>query len=592
MRGGQQDADVAEPRRTPAAVAVVDLPAVVDRGLHRVGDARRLARPQLVGRQPSFERFRSEQHHPRPALRIAPVGFEREVLGLGAFDRLDQPPEHVVDPVEHRGRGAEVGREPQRLGREVIARPRGTSRCRPGGSGRSTAWGRRRRRAVPGVTAVASQPCPPASGVVGREQRGDLDLDRVGVLELVDQQALVPVAQALADGRSPTGGRAAARGRARAGRGTPARPRCAVPRRGAPCRWRGTRRRGASAASVTRATIASRCSSRRAMRSRTSLTSRQFLRLPAFFTRNDGLSASSSSMRAASSTAVRIRPACSSNSPSRSSRRSSPSVHSDCAGAHGRQLRQPGLARSISGMGGGVVDAVEQVPVVVEELRNPAEVVHAGTRREQDQERLARGRGSSSSSSRVVRHRSSNASSDDTSSCTSMRGGKPASTGNAVSMRCAKACSVEIAASSSWSSAAFTAGPDRVGELLAARPLLELAAHAVAQLGRRLLGERDRRDRPHRHREAPTLGGDELDDSIDEHLGLAGSGTGLDEQRVVEVDARPPRGAGSSAVRRASRLLSDQRDVVGQLGRGALADPGAVRSRWCRDRRGRSTRTR
>ena len=61
--------------------------------------------------------------------------------------------------------------------------------------------------------------------------------------------------------------------------------------------------------------------------------------------------------------------------------------------------------------------------------------------------------------------------------------------------------------------------------------LLQGAAHAVAQLRRRLLGERDRGDLAHRR----LAGGDETDDALDERAGLARPRPRLDEERRVEV---------------------------------------------------------
>ena len=59
----------------------------------------------------------------------------------------------------------------------------------------------------------------------------------------------------------------------------------------------------------------------------------------------------------------------------------------------------------------------------------------------------------------------------------------------------------------------------------------ELTADAVAQLGRRLLGERDRHDLAHRD----AGHGDERDDAVDQRLGLARARARLDEQRLVEA---------------------------------------------------------
>ena len=138
---------------------------------------------------------------PRGAL---PARLEREVLGLRPLGGLDEIAEHVVDPRHHRVGRPEVRREAQRRVGEVVARARGTSRCRPGGTGRSTVSGRRRRTGgpprphrVPGLAIDLV--------VGGREQRGDVDLDRIGVLELVDEQPLVSTAQPAPDGRTVLG---------------------------------------------------------------------------------------------------------------------------------------------------------------------------------------------------------------------------------------------------------------------------------------------------------------------------------------------------------------------------------------------------
>ena len=79
---------------------------------------------------------------------------------------------------------------------------------------------------------------------------------------------------------------------------------------------------------------------------------------------------------------------------------------------------------------------------------------------------------------------------------------------------------------------------------------LQLAAHTVAELGGGLLGERDRGDAAHGNRELRPVGGDELDDPVDEHRRLARARPRFDEQRLVE--SRPhriaaPRGRRSGA---------------------------------------------
>ena len=172
-----------------------------------------------------------------------------------------------------------------------------------------------------------------------------------------------------------------------------------------------------------------------------------------------------------------------------------------------------------------------------------------------------------------------------------MRGGSPASIGNSVRSRCANACSVQIAAASSSSRAAAHAASTR-------RVPFELFPHPVTQLGRGLLGERDRRDRPHRDTRA-----DQRDDAVDERRRLARARARLDEQRVGQVG--PDLGArrrvgivGRVREQRQLRVLLDrrelllaghrrvghlspsldahQRDVLGELGGRRLAHPIAV----------------
>ena len=71
-------------------------------------------------------------------------------------------------------------------------------------------------------------------------------------------------------------------------------------------------------------------------------------------------------------------------------------------------------------------------------------------------------------------------------------------------------------------------GHHRIG---IAREGFEGAPDAVAQLGGRLLGERDRGDLPHGH----VARDHEGHDAVDERLGLARTGTGLDEEGLVEI---------------------------------------------------------
>ena len=102
-----------------------------------------------------------------------------------------------------------VSRSAGVVGAEAVAGLRGTARCRPGGTGRSTAWGRRRRT---GGRRRRRASCHVAAGrrpsTGGGDEHGQLDLDGVGVLELVEQEVGVAVVQGA---RGPSGWCAAAR---------------------------------------------------------------------------------------------------------------------------------------------------------------------------------------------------------------------------------------------------------------------------------------------------------------------------------------------------------------------------------------------
>ena len=183
--------------------------------------------------------------------------------------------------------------------------------------------------------------------------------------------------------------------------------------------------------------------------------------------------------------------------------------------------------------------------------------------------------GSSSRSSRVLRHRSSNDSNDETSSCTSIRGGSPDSIGNAVRIRCANECKVHIAASSS-ASRAQVARSRTTGSPSSRARVLQLRAHPVAQLRRGLLRERDRGNGAHRHRETRTVG---------RHAAPRSARRGPWSCRCPRPPRRTASRRGATARPRARRghrsaarsSFADQLEVLAQLRRGALPQPGAVR---------------
>ena len=175
--------------------------------------SRRLARPQL--RRPSAlvvgVGLDAEQHDPA-IVRGRAVARRVERRSTRAASRrtgrMSSPNTWLIHPSTGRGRRKLQVRSGAAL-REALARPRGTWRCRRAGSGRSTAWDRRRRTGGRAST-LDLRPRPVAvARVVGAEQRRDLDLDRVGVLELVDQQALVALPEPAARRRRRARGRAA-----------------------------------------------------------------------------------------------------------------------------------------------------------------------------------------------------------------------------------------------------------------------------------------------------------------------------------------------------------------------------------------------
>ncbi len=135
------------------------------------------------------------------------------------------------------------------------------------------------------------------------------------------------------------------------------------------------------------------------------------------------------------------------------------------------------------------------------------------------------GSGSLSSRSSRSLHSSSKRRLLSSSSSTPNPGGSPASIGKSLRIRRANACSVPIGA---WSRSPSACRADSVGVPR------ELRAEPSAQLGGRLLGERDRGDLGDRH-----AGLDEVHDPVDERTRLPGTCARLDEQRVVEVAADP-----------------------------------------------------
>ena len=220
MSPSRRGASSSVPSRPAARPATPRLSARADDR----GDVGRLELAQLVGGRPcSSSGVAPSSTTAGPAGTASRTGSSATYSGCDSGSAAISSPNTSLTQVEHRPGGAEVAGEPAGRGAERGTGARGTWRCRRGGSGRSTASGRRRRRVGPGRRASSSQSVRACVGVARREQGGELDLDRVGVLELVEQQTGVPRRAGGAGRPARARGRAAPPGRARAGRGTRAR---------------------------------------------------------------------------------------------------------------------------------------------------------------------------------------------------------------------------------------------------------------------------------------------------------------------------------------------------------------------------------
>ena len=197
----EQHGDVARAARPDVARAVADGPALAQRRGDGAGDGRRLAPAQLVGVDVVAAVLVGAEHADRAVLaRLGPAGVERSVRRLDERLGLDHRAEHAVDPVDDGGAGAEVGRQRGRRGVELGGR---------GEVGRDV----RPPEAVDRLLGVADdeQPAgdrPQPRDVVARlavgrrgQAHGDLELDRIGVLELVEEHPLVAIVQVAAGRR-------------------------------------------------------------------------------------------------------------------------------------------------------------------------------------------------------------------------------------------------------------------------------------------------------------------------------------------------------------------------------------------------------
>ncbi len=200
---------------------------------------------------------RSDHDHIAPGLAVGTGGCQRRVARLqtGQFRRADELAEHAVDPVDDRRHRAEVLAQGHDL--SALSGDEFGDLVVHGDVGSP--------EPVDGLLGVAHQEelagqkldVAPALGdrlALGK-QEGDLGLQRVGVLELVDQQIAVAALKVTARSRRPVPGRRPARRRADRGRDPTDRrsrarrrraapqPRCGRSRRPPPGRDRRCRRR-------------------------------------------------------------------------------------------------------------------------------------------------------------------------------------------------------------------------------------------------------------------------------------------------------------------------------------------------------------
>ncbi len=221
-----QHGDVGQACRAPPLLAlVVDGPLLGVIAEMRDGDRQvggfELA--QLVGPR-RLVRPAEQERAMVTAVGRGPIGAQRLVGGLTALDLVGhQLAEQPVDPVDDGTDRAEVGDQPhQALPRsEAVA---GAKEQLDVGS--SEPVDRLLRIADEEQATLVGIEHLPRARFGAFDRRGDeqrqVDLDGVGVLELVEQQLLIAVVQHVA---RPQGGSAEARGPAPAGRGTRAHPR-------------------------------------------------------------------------------------------------------------------------------------------------------------------------------------------------------------------------------------------------------------------------------------------------------------------------------------------------------------------------------
>ena len=177
VRAGTQHRDVAQPRRSPTAVVrrrrshpSCDGPG--HGGRHFVG----LGRSKFVGLCALRVLVAPENRHRRPDARSGADRLQGDVVEAGTAPALDRRRARssgwrtcVLTHSMIGTDGPEVRRQlddPAALGTETSRWRRGTSRCRPVGTGRSTASGRRPRTGGP-ASPRPPPTAPPADALAG-----------------------------------------------------------------------------------------------------------------------------------------------------------------------------------------------------------------------------------------------------------------------------------------------------------------------------------------------------------------------------------------------------------------------------------------
>ncbi len=202
--GGHEDRDVPEPARAPAVVALADDPALGERRGDDVRDVTALGGADDVGTTADRVGDGADHRHRRTDRADVPLGSEVDVVGLrgvrhlGVDRLLEEGSERDVHPVDDGRDGAEVRREldgTAGLGCEAFAC--GDEHRDVGAS-----------EPVDGLLGVADDEEAPGGHldvgplslagrrrIGGGDAHGQLDLDRVGVLELVEEEPLVALVQ-------------------------------------------------------------------------------------------------------------------------------------------------------------------------------------------------------------------------------------------------------------------------------------------------------------------------------------------------------------------------------------------------------------